>query len=84
VDWEEHDSSKLPSQEQLLAYLDQVEMAVASFLSEADLNSAEAMFRWTGATMLSRAIYNLRHLQHHLAELCLEMHCRGLQAPDWQ
>jgi hypothetical protein len=84
VDWEEQDSSKLPSQEQLFRYLDQVERDLAGYLAEADLSAAEELFRWTGATLLSRAIYNLRHLQHHLAEMCLELHCRGAEAPDWQ
>jgi hypothetical protein len=84
VDWEERDSTKLPSQEQLLQYMEQVEENLAGFLANADLTATEALYRWTGATMLSRAIYNLRHLQHHLADMCMELHCRGLQAPDWQ
>jgi len=84
VDWGVADSSKLPSQEKVLAFLDDVERHVAEFLAEADLSAAEEMFRWTGSTLLSRAIYTVRHLQHHLAEMCYELHCRGIQAPDWQ
>jgi hypothetical protein len=84
VSWEEKDSSKLPSQEELLSYLDRVERAMAGFLAEADLAAAEELFRWTGSTLFSRAGYVLRHTQHHLAEMCLELHRRGLKAPDWQ
>lgn len=84
VYWEEKDSSKLPSQDELLAYLDQVERKLAGLLAQADLSQAETLFRWTGATLLSRLIYALRHTQHHLAEMCLELHRRGIPAPQWQ
>jgi tetratricopeptide (TPR) repeat protein len=84
VEWEDKDSAKLPSQENVLAYLEQVEEAVAGFLARADLSAAEGLFPWTGATLLSRAGYMLRHVQHHVAEMCLELHRRGLQAPRWQ
>jgi len=84
VDWEEKDSSKLPSQEELLSYLDEVEQKLAGFLADADLTRVEELFRWTGSTLLGRAAYTLRHTQHHLAEMCLELHRRGHQAPQWQ
>jgi tetratricopeptide (TPR) repeat protein len=84
VSWEERDSSRLPSQEDLLKYLDQVEKALAQFLATADLSAPEEWLRWSGSTLLSRAAYFLRHTQHHLAELCLELHRRGIKAPEWQ
>lgn len=84
VNWEEKDSSKLPTQDKLLIYLDEVEENLARFLADADLKATEELFRWTGSTMLSRAVYMLRHTQHHLSEMCLELHIRGLQAPEWQ
>ena len=31
-----------------------------------------------------RTTYNLRHVQHHTAEICFELHRRGLRAPEWQ
>ncbi len=82
--WEDKDSSKLPSQEQMLSYLQQTEQAVAGFLADADLSATEDLFPWTGSSLLSRAAYMLRHTQHHLAEMCLELHRRGIKAPDWQ
>jgi tetratricopeptide (TPR) repeat protein len=84
VDWETEDASKLPSQDELLSYLNQVEEKLAGFLVEADLTGAEELFRWTGSTLLSRAAYSLRHTQHHLAEMCLELHRRGHPTPQWQ
>jgi tetratricopeptide (TPR) repeat protein len=84
VDWQVSDSSLLPSQEDILSYLDAVDRKLADFLAEAELMAAEELFRWTGATLLSRAAYALRHTQHHLAEMALELHRRDLQAPDWE
>lgn len=84
VNWDEKDSLKLPSQDEMLAYLEQVERKLAHVLAEADLSQVETLFRWTGSTLLSRVVYMLRHAQHHLAEMCLELHRRGLPAPQWQ
>ncbi len=84
ADWEEKDSSRLPSQAEMLAYQDEVAQKLAHFLAQADLMAAETQFRWTGSTLLSRAAYVLRHTQHHLAEMCLELHRRKLRAPQWQ
>jgi len=84
MSWDEKDSSKLPTQEEMLAYLEKVEQSVARFLAQADLMAAEEHARFTGATVLSKAVYMLRHTQHHLAEMCFELHRRGIQAPDWQ
>jgi hypothetical protein len=84
VNWEEDNPAKLPSQDEVLAYLDKVEQQLATFLATADLTAAEELFRWTGATLLSRAGYVLRHTQHHVGELCRELLHRGLEAPDWQ
>jgi uncharacterized damage-inducible protein DinB len=84
MDWEEKDPTKLPAQDDLLAYLDEVDQRLAHFLATADLTAAEELFRWTGSTVLSRMAYALRHTQHHLAEMCLELHRRGHRAPQWQ
>jgi len=84
VGWDEKDSSKLPSQEEVLAYLDVVEKSLSGFVANAQLSEPEDRFAWTGSTQLGRASYMLRHTQHHLAEMCLEMHRRDLKAPEWQ
>jgi tetratricopeptide (TPR) repeat protein len=84
LNWQETDSSKLPSQQELLAYLDNVEERLARFLAEADLQTQEKMYPWTGVTLLSRALYSLRHAQHHLADLAMELQHRGLKPPGWQ
>lgn len=84
ADWQDRDSSGLPSQQALLECLDSAERALAELLATADLNAPEELYRWAGSTLLGRMAYFLRHTQHHLAELCLELHRRGLKAPEWQ
>ncbi|MFP3853265.1 MAG: TPR end-of-group domain-containing protein [Anaerolineales bacterium] len=83
VDWENPEASALPSQEALLASLDRVEEKLAAFLSQADLGEKETQYPWTGSTMLSRAVYCLRHTQHHLADLASELQRRGFEPPGW-
>jgi hypothetical protein len=84
VNWQVRDSSKLPSQEDIFRFLDRVEERLANFIEEVDLGAEETMFPWTGATLLSRAMYSLRHAQHHLADMAMELQRRGLTPPDWQ
>ncbi|MFN2147914.1 MAG: DinB family protein [Anaerolineales bacterium] len=84
VNWEDVDASHLPSKEKLLAYLERVEERMARFLVDSDLQAKETFFPWTGSTLLSRALYTLRHTQHHLAELSAELGQHGVNTPDWQ
>jgi hypothetical protein len=57
---------------------------MARFLVDSDLEAKETFFPWTGSTLLSRALYTLRHTQHHLAELSAELGQHGVNTPDWQ
>jgi hypothetical protein len=84
INWEERNSSKLPSQVELLGFLDKVEERLAKFITKSDFQAEEKLFLWTGFTVLSRAMYNLRHTQHHLADMAMELQRRGLTPPDWQ
>jgi hypothetical protein len=84
INWQERESSKLPSPAQLLTYLDQVEQKLANFLVGCDLQAREERFPWTGLTVQSRVLYSLRHAQHHLADLAMELQHRGYKPPDWQ
>lgn len=84
INWEAGDSSKLPSQEELLVFLDKVEERLANFIAKSDFQADEELFNWTGFTVLSRAMYILRHTQHHLADMAMELQRRGFNPPDWQ
>lgn len=84
VDWEGAHSDQLPSQEQVLLYLDEVQARVEEWLTGNDLLAPEQTYPWTGSVLLARALYILRNTQHHVAELSLELTRRGYPAPEWK
>jgi hypothetical protein len=83
-DWEDHDSTRLPTQTQITLYLDDVWLKTRIWVSLQDVLQPETLFPWTGSIMHSRLLYLLRHIQHHTAEMNLELKRRGYQSPDWK
>jgi tetratricopeptide (TPR) repeat protein len=73
MNWQERDADKLPSQEELLRFLSEVEKRTASLIASSDLAAKEELFPWTGFTILSRVLFMLRHAQHHIADLITEI-----------
>jgi hypothetical protein len=84
INWQGPDSSRLPDKQTTLKYLKLCEERLANFLATADFEADEEFFPWTGSTVLSRAVYCLRHSQHHFAHLTMVMDNKGLNPPDWQ
>jgi hypothetical protein len=84
INWQDRDSSNLPSKAELLDYLDVAEERLAHLLVKADLQGEEELFAWTGKTILGRTLYSLRHAQHHLADLAMELKRRGYEPPSWE
>ncbi len=87
VDWEDAAPEELPAREEVLAYAADVEAMVARWLEGAtdeEILGPNDAFPWTGATPLQRALYLLRHSQHHLAEINLILRARGLPGADWE
>jgi len=84
VDWEGGEPGKFPTQHQILEYLEEVWVKAEAWINDHDLTQPESLFPWTGKTLLSRMGYLLRHIQHHTAELALELTRRGLQPPGWE
>ena len=84
ISWEEKDSTKLPSQAQITTYLDEMEVRLEDWLEKTDFSAPETLHPYTSKTILGRAIYLLRHTQHHTAQLGLELHRRGLEGPEWK
>jgi hypothetical protein len=83
ADWEGAASDALPSQQQILEYMDEVRPLLESWIDTETLTADEEQFPWTGGIKLGRALYLLRHTQHHTAELSFELTRRGGAAPDW-
>ena len=68
----------------LVAYLDEEWAKAREWIEGSDLTQPEQLFPYTGKTVLERAVYLLRHTQHHTAEMALELTKRGCRAPDWR
>jgi uncharacterized damage-inducible protein DinB len=86
LDWDSGATDQLPSQAQLLAYIDRVQPMVREWLttcSDEAFLSSETEFDWTGGTRLDRAIYSLRHSQHHLGQINAELRRKGLPRGEW-
>ncbi len=83
-DWEDPDSTKLPAQHEILGYLDDVWAKGKAWIIAQDLAQPEPLFKWSGQHLLGRMLYLLRHIQHHTAEMSLELKRRGYQCPEWQ
>jgi len=87
ADWEGAEPDQLPTQEQVLIYLEETQTRVDAWLrgmADADLLAADSSFLWTGSTTLDRALYLLRHNQHHVGELNAELRRRRLPRAEWR
>ena len=87
VDWEKGARDALPGQADIRDYQNEVRARVAAWLAglgDAGLLLPDAVFRSEGMSHLDRALYVLRHTQHHTGELCAELRRRGLPRPPWR
>jgi len=79
--------SSLPSRTAVLAYIDEVAAQTDTFLRSLDseaLLAPEPLFPWTGATVLERVVYTLRHTTYHLGELSATLRLHGAESTEWQ
>lgn len=85
ADWETKEAEKLPDREPILDYLEEIRGSLGgklrSMSDEAFL--AGHAFPWTGATVLERMIYTLRHSMFHAGQIQAELRRRGLQGAEW-
>ena len=84
VDWETKDLQRLAGQGDIISYLDEMEDKFQKWLNNTDLMAPETMHPWTGSLVLGRVVYVVRHLQHHVSEMSLELTRRGFKSPDWR
>jgi uncharacterized damage-inducible protein DinB len=85
VDWETKEAEKLPDREPMLDYLEEIRGSLGGMLrsmSDEDLLAGHA-FPWTGATVLERMIYTLRHSMFHLGQIQAELRRRGMKGAEW-
>jgi len=85
-DWENVEDTGLESKEELRSYEEKVKEKVYQWFEAkeaADLNAPEHTFHTDWATDLERAIYVLRHTQHHLGQLSHDLQRRGYEEINW-
>ena len=84
--WDSIPRSDLPSREQVLTYVDEVERQACRWLgglSDAQLLSPDGGYKWTGRVRADRALYTLRHIHHHLGQLNVELRLAGSEPAPW-
>jgi len=77
---------KAESKQDMLRYADEVQAKVRRWCQgQADDQwlTEQSQWKWTGRTVLDRALYNLRHTQHHTAQINAELRRRGLPRGEW-
>ena len=86
-DWEEATPEQLPARQQILTAMDDVQAKLEAWLSalaDQGLQAPETVCHWTGTCILGRALYLLRHNQHHLGEIHAELRRRDLPRAKWK
>lgn len=84
TDWEDPDKDQLPTQEEILQYLEEMKFRLTQWVGSRNLLEKETAYPGTGETVLGRVMYVLRHTEAHLAEMNLELSKRGFRNPEWQ
>lgn len=75
-----------PSQQELLAYLADLQVEFRAILvgwSDGELLSTANAFPWTGATVLQRMLYLLRHTMTHQGEMSMLLRFYGADETVW-
>ena len=86
----ESEPEQLLDREATLKHLGEIQNHVETWLrsmSDLDLLSPNSGFQpWEEAwgSILERAVYLLRHAQHHLGQLTAELRRRGLSSAEWR
>ena len=87
LDWMKAPVQEFPSKEDAIVHLEQAKAKTLAWIQHFGPNglvTAKPLWPWTGSCVLAQGLYHLRHLQHHLAELAVELRRRGLPAVDWK
>lgn len=68
-DWEIAPEEDLPSQNDILACINELQAKTEKWLSEMDFNSENKSFEWAGETKVGVVLFLLRHSVYHIGEL---------------
>ena len=87
VDWIQAPAREFPSQQDAVVLLEAAKAKTLEWVRQYGpdrLVCDKPAWPWTGCSVLAQALYHLRHLQHHLAELNVELRRRGLAIVEWK
>jgi len=87
ADWEGATPEQLPTREQALTYLDEVQARVDTWLrgmKDSHFLSPDPEYLWKDSSFLDRALYLLQHNRQHVGELNAELRHRGLPRTKWR
>lgn len=80
-------TAELPGRREMLGEFEQAERSVADWLTkhgDGGLLAEDGSYPHCGGTLLDRALYLLRHTQHHEATVQAELAHRGIARPQWR
>ena len=87
ADWEGAKPEQLPTKQQAMVYLEEIQKRVDSWLrgiGDSDLLSEDTEYLWKGTSFLDRALYLLQHNRQHIGEINAELRRRGLPRIKWR
>jgi hypothetical protein len=83
ANWETAKEEDLPSQNDILICIKEIQARTELWLSEMDFTQENTSFEWAGDTKLGVVIFSLRHYLYHLGELsCLLNESRNGDVED--
>jgi hypothetical protein len=81
--WREIETKSLPSQKDMLLYLEEVEKKLAEWINLTDFQEESRIFKHTGKTLLGHALYVLRHTLDHHGEMNCLLYESGVKQINW-
>lgn len=87
ADWETATPEALPTPAQVIAYLEEIRALSRRWLADAGdetMLAPDPVYAAEGMSRLDRALYVLRHTQHHVGELCGLLRRCAAPRPPWR
>jgi hypothetical protein len=87
LDWINAAASEFPGQRETVQLLQEAKAKTLEWIRHygaEGLTAPKPLWPWTGSCVLAQGLYHLRHIQHHVAELNVELRRRGLTIVDWK
>lgn len=87
LNWEQTPVEDLPTRDECVEHLESMKVRTVDWLrqlGDEGLTTSPPTWPWTGARAVGQALYQLRHLQHHIADLNVELRRRNLPMVAWK